>query len=465
MNVCDQVVEKGLCIGCGLCAGVCPRERLRMTFNSQGQYNPSETDVPCGTSCRLCLEVCPFSDHGDDEDALAADRWGGQAGVKHRPAVGYYRGSYAGFSRVGEHRSRGSSGGLATWLLESLLESRDVDRVVCVSPVSDSTRLFDYVACASASQVRRCSRSCYYPVEASRAIRLILREEGRYAITALPCVAKAIRRAQKRVPALRERIRYVLGLVCGQGKSACFAEYVCALGGGDPHRLRGVEFRVKDATRPAGDYGMRFRCADDKGTQREGVVFSRDGMGRLWGDRYFTPNPCNFCDDVFAECADVVFMDAWLPEYSRDSAGHSLVLVRDGTLDGRFRRETDRSEKLSLARIPIDKVIQSQLGVIWTKRPDVRRRIAWASESGTSVPRKRSRLLANGGLLGRDPLILAGWDISRRSGSAWIEVGKDKRLFEDRMRDCREAMDEARRRFARFKRINRLIERVRRFFL
>lgn len=33
------------------------------------------------------------------------------------------------------------------------------------------------------------------------------------------------------------------------------------------------------------------------------------------------PRACNYCDDVFAECADVTCMDAWLPEYSQDHRG------------------------------------------------------------------------------------------------------------------------------------------------
>ena len=44
---------------------------------------------------------------------------------------------------------------------------------------------------------------------------------------------------------------------------------------------------------------------------------------------YFKLNPCNYCDDVFAELADVVFMDAWLPKYSKDPLGHSLVINRN----------------------------------------------------------------------------------------------------------------------------------------
>ena len=464
MNVCDQVVKSDLCIGCGLCAAVCPRDHLRMAFDSQGQYGPLATSAPCAESCRLCLGICPFSDEGEDEDALAAELYAGDAEIKHKRATGYYRHSYVGFSQVDGQRAHGSSGGLATWLLDTLLDEGCIDYALCVTPVSGEGRLFGYTMCSSATEVRACGRSCYYPVEASRVIRQVLEREGRYAITALPCVAKAIRRAQQRLPKLRERIRYVVGLVCGQGKSAFFCEYACALGGGDPHGLQGVTFRIKDTTRPASDFGMRFLCSTDSGHRHEGVVFWKGHLGRVWGDRCFTPNACNFCDDVYAECADVTFMDAWLSRYSRDPAGHSLVLVRDRTLDDRFRRELDRPDALSLAPIPIGDVIKSQLGVIRAKRSDLGRRLAWARAAGKPVPRKRRHLLNGVGLLGRDALNRAGWEMSQRSGPLWAEVDKDKTRFDERIRPQREAVNAGLRHLARFKRFNRLIERLHRFF-
>jgi coenzyme F420-reducing hydrogenase beta subunit len=464
MNVCDHVVSRGLCIGCGVCAAVCPRRHLRIDFNSHGQYNAFPTDAPCAESCDLCLQVCPFSDSGEDEDALAAELYAGQAEIKHKQATGYCRGSYVGFSEVDGHRSDGSSGGLATWLLETLLDEDRVDYALCVSAVSDADRLFDYTVCSSPAEVRCCSRSCYYPVETSRVIRHVLEHEGRYAITALPCVAKAIRRAQKRLPKLRERIRYVLGLVCGQGKSAFFVEYVCALGGGDPHCLRGVTFRIKDPSRPASDYGMRFLCGREAGDRQEGTVFWKEGMGNVWGDRCFTPGACNFCDDVYAECADIVFMDAWLSRYARDPAGHNLVLTRDATLHNLLHRELDRPGILSLNRIEIDGVIKSQWGVAVVKRADLRRRIAWARKAGMPSIRKRDHLLKGLGPIGRNPLNRATWELSQRSGPLWTEVDKDKERFDAQTRKLREAADRARRHLVRFRRVNRLIGRLNRFF-
>lgn len=38
---------------------------------------------------------------------------------------------------------------------------------------------------------------------------------------------------------------------------------------------------------------------------------------------------CDFCDDVFAETADIALGDAWLPEYVQDGNGTNVVVTRN----------------------------------------------------------------------------------------------------------------------------------------
>jgi len=54
-NVCTEVVGKNLCIGCGICASICPRENLKIEFNRFGEYNALEIDNSCGEKC-FCHE-------------------------------------------------------------------------------------------------------------------------------------------------------------------------------------------------------------------------------------------------------------------------------------------------------------------------------------------------------------------------------------------------------------------------
>ncbi|HUU20337.1 MAG TPA: Coenzyme F420 hydrogenase/dehydrogenase, beta subunit C-terminal domain [Sedimentisphaerales bacterium] len=429
-NVCTEVVSKNLCIGCGICAIVCPRENLKIEFNRFGEYNALEIGNSCGEKCNLCLKVCPFFNNKDNEDTLGKKLFAETPGIKHTPETGYYIDSFVGYSNIKSHRENGASGGLATWTLEKLLTDNLVDHVACVSPNDNPEKLFKFKICNTPEEVRECSRSCYYPVETSEVIKHILSHKGRYGIIALPCMCKAVRLAMQLIPKLQRRVKFILGLVCGQTKSKFFAEYVCALGGGDPYSLNRITFRIKDSNRPASDFGMKWACRDRANRFSEGVVFWTEGMNRIWSDRYFTPKACNFCDDVFAELADVCFMDAWLPNYFRDSKGYNIVTVRNKELSNIFSRAADNGA-IERTYINIAEVIRSQQGVLDAKRGDLLERRYLAENEGQATPQKRFYLCKPRLSPVRKLLIKLTWKISQESSNKWSESGKSLQCFEE----------------------------------
>ncbi|MCC7555724.1 MAG: Coenzyme F420 hydrogenase/dehydrogenase, beta subunit C-terminal domain [Methanoculleus marisnigri] len=372
-TVIETVVQNNLCIGCGLCAALCPQGILAMQWNCYGEYNPVEVN-PCTTECGLCLKVCPFADSGENEDIIAERLYGAVPGIQHLSETGYYLAAYVGYSE--RHRPTSASGGMATWLLETLLAEGIVDHVICVAPTGDPERLFTFRVFDTAEEVRTGAGSAYYPVEMSEVIRQILEVPGRYAATGLPCFIKAIRLAQQRNKKLRERIVVTVGLVCGQLKSRQFTEYIAARAGvqGD---VVGVRYRGKSPDHPASNYHYVFTAADGK----EQRIFWNEGISEAWTNRWFTPEACNYCDDVFAECADVTCMDAWLPEYSRDSRGTSLLLVRSPAV----REVLERGQGASLDPIPVERVVLSQARVVAVKREH----LAYRLYLDRDVPEKR----------------------------------------------------------------------------
>jgi coenzyme F420-reducing hydrogenase beta subunit len=59
-----------------------------------------------------------------------------QSSAAFHENIGWHRRCFAGFARIGDHRSRAASGGLVTWCLDSLLNNGLVDKtsVVGLSP-------------------------------------------------------------------------------------------------------------------------------------------------------------------------------------------------------------------------------------------------------------------------------------------------------------------------------------------
>jgi len=448
MNVIQKVVEKGWCIGCGMCAAVCPKNRLEIHWNKRGEYNPVEVDrcADCPEGCSLCYQVCPTHGKTKNETDIGQEWYGSVNGIQHTDETGYYLSAYVGYSDKNDHQKNGASGGIATWTLETLLETGAIDTVAAVGHTTDPDKLFEFKICKTSEDIRACSRSAYYPVETSQVIRHILHNDGTYAIIGLPCVCKAIRLAQDKFPKLKQRIKYVLGLTCGHQCSKFFAEYICALGGGNPHELKEFIFRKKDLTQPAYNLAMYFRSGKGKDVVSRQVLWN-DGVGFAYVNGYFQLPSCFYCDDVFGECADVTFMDAWLPEYKnkKQTEGHNLVLVRDLRIDV-YIQKAIRND-LPIAQLPVEKVIKSQHVVLDRKR---RRN----SDPSTS-PVLRSRLHKHPIIL-QPELMAVQKVISKTSSLQWNSSAKDFSDFSEAMFPLRKQLEKYQKR----QRLLRLPDRI-----
>jgi coenzyme F420 hydrogenase subunit beta len=419
-NVCSRTVRQDLCIGCGVCAGLCPTGHLVMDWTPEGLLQPTER-TRCLPKCVRCLAVCPFLEQTEDEDTLALSRFAQLPGVAHTPETGYYLSAYVGHAEG--YRERGASGGMASWFLAALLENGAVDRVICVRPHPNPARLFAYAVTASPEEVKAGAKSAYYPVELSEAVRTMLREDQRYAVIGLPCVLKALRLAMLADRRLRARVVVLAGLVCGQTKSRVFAEYLSRSQGVAPRQVRAFSFREKDASRPASSFQAQITSVDTTYRLPWAGLYSQ-----TWLSGEFTPRACRFCDDVFAEVADVAFMDAWLPRYEQESRGTSIVLVRSPQAQALLRDGLSQS-KVFLRPIAMEEVIGSQEGVVEQKRTQLAQRLWLAGKEGASLRKRvvpaRPAWLRQQLLVAKEDLRAASHAAARAAdgaGGDWMEV-------------------------------------------
>jgi len=221
----------------------------------------------------------------------------------------------------------------------------------------NSVPLFKFSVIKNADELTRARSSAYYPLTLEAVLKEMSRYEGRYAISALPCFAKALRLAASKNPRLKSRISFIIGLVCGQGKGAGFTHKLADLAFKERKQLAAVNYRYKIAGKSAMSFGFKFRATDGG----EAIDDRSSSAFVYWSSRAFTPLACNACTDVFAKCADVVLMDAWLQSEMSEWRGTSLVITRTAQIDALFSQPTKQArEAIFCERISAAEVQRSQ---------------------------------------------------------------------------------------------------------
>ncbi|UFH59220.1 Coenzyme F420 hydrogenase/dehydrogenase, beta subunit C-terminal domain [Sulfurovum mangrovi] len=357
-NIIQTTVLKDQCIGCGTCDAVCPVDVLKMDFNSIGMYEPIESEG-CLDKCTLCMDACPFVEENKDEKELAKNIYENEDNILFHKDLGYFVNTYEVHKKDTTERLKSASGGAGHSLLKNLLEQQAVDTILTIESNNDPDKLFKFSHFKEIKELEKIRGSVYYPTEMSEVLDYVIKNDGKYAITTLPCFAKAIRLAQEKNSKLRKRIKFVIGLVCGQMKTKEFTHALAknAIG---TDRLKTVNFRVKQENKSAMNFGFEFTSIDQKKVNR---LSNADMPSKLWGSRAFTPNACNSCTDVFAHCADIVLMDAWLPNYMKDYKGHSLVVARTNETSKILKNASD----IDVKEIAYEKVFLSQKPVVDNK--------------------------------------------------------------------------------------------------
>lgn len=406
-----DVVRSGLCIGCGSC--VANRSGTTMRWDKFGQLKPHGPADWYGTPDAAFTATCPFSPGAVDEDVIADAAY--PASTHRAATIGRFEASYVGHVSEDGFRPEGSSGGMVTWVAAELLRTGAADAVAHVSPVADrqvGDPFFRYRLSRTTEDLRSGAKSRYYPIELSEVIAVIRATPGRYAVVGVPCFIKAINLLRRADPVIAERVTHTLGLFCGHMKSARLVESFAWQLDREIGQVRAVDYRLKDATRPANWYRAQLALRNGESVGQDWWHLA-DGD---WGAGFFQNSACNMCDDVVAETADIAFGDAWVEPYSSDGRGTNVVIVRSPAIHAMVERAM-ADGRLSLSEVDAAFIADTQAAGFRQRREGLAYRLTW-SRSGLT-PRKRVAPSA-GGLRWRRRLVYRSrWWISRLSHSVF----------------------------------------------
>lgn len=361
-----------LCCGCGVCAAICPQNCIEMRLDENLQYKPF-VDCEVCNNCGLCVNVCIEN----QETNVNVERtfMETHSNSTENRFLGAFFNCYVGHVTRIEDRLASASGGLLTAILEELLRRNFVDAVVVVgeSSYERTGKFFDATIVENVEGVHLNRGSKYYPIEYSQVLKEIeSKKDRRYAIVALPCTTLAIRKAQ--LNKKLQNVRYVLSPVCGHGVSAAYTEFLLKSNDISPHSVTKISYRDKTKISKATDYNFVAEYKTAKGTKIKRLGFVSSDVGKIWCNYLFTPTKCFFCKDFAGEVSDASFADAWLPEYSQDVNGTSLMIVRNAEIHSLIK-EMVNEDKLHLSSITPEKIMKAQRDALHFKKELIKGRV------------------------------------------------------------------------------------------
>lgn len=374
-----DIVENDLCIGCGVC--ISESDDSSMIWNKYGFLVP---DISKSFK-EDAIKICPFNPNPEqevqDEDSLA------ELFLPDTPfkdsKIGNYFQIYVGYSSV--FRKTSSSGGIGTYISEQLLKQKIVDHLFVVK---ESEGRYTYRWVSEAEQLKETSKTRYFPVSMEKLFLEIDKRPGKVAVSGIPPFLKAIRLKQYYYPKYREKIPFLIGIICGGWKSSFFTDYLAQKSGIEGNYMN-PQYRIKDEESFALDYS--FGAFDE--TEQFHQMKMREA-GDMWGTGLFNSNASDFSDDVTAELGDISLGDAWIRPYMTDGRGTSLFVNRSIIAEKLIKQGIANGE-LHLEILSPEKFILSQSGAFRHRREGLKFRIDELRKKKSIVPYKRKRILKN----------------------------------------------------------------------
>ena len=289
-------IKTDLCSHCGTCAGICPVGAICNMSNCITVN--SEKCIDCG----LCTAVCPA------EGYVLSDLTIGD--IKDVP-------KFVASSKDNDITVKASSGGFVTQVLLSLLETGNITAAAVVVTGDDLTESSaKYIVTSQKEDILTARRSKYTQASIDRVLEYIKCNDGKYAVVGLPCQLYAVSKAMERIPTLRNRIAYKIGMVCGYTyEESCIDGLLKVLGATREETESIIGWREGGLP---GKFSVKL-----KNGKTLSMPFADEHSVDV---TYFAQNRCLLCKDCLCEYGDVVCAD--IGGWAKRS---TLVMVRTET--------------------------------------------------------------------------------------------------------------------------------------
>ena len=261
-------------------------------------------------------------------------------------------------------------------ILIHLLEDGVIDGAIVTKAAFDKGYGAETFVAETPEEVLNAKSSIYAPTSPLAAIGKI-ESEKRYAFVGLPCHVQGLKKLMAVDAKVAKAVKFSLGLFCGRGVTSNATEFLLDKFAEGARDVRKIRYRGNGWP---GGLSVEYRNG------RKYFIPHNSYWPNYLSPYFFCPYRCLACSDFAAEYADISIGDAWLPEVTEiDSIGTSIAVVRNEKMD-RHLKKMEKNGRITLHPTTIEKVVQSQQGIILRKKHSVAHRIALMKRINKPLP-------------------------------------------------------------------------------
>lgn len=346
-----DVVRGNLCLGCGACAFICPKQGITLADVLEEGIRPVVGDVDC-TGCTECLRVCPGVEtvvpslnEASPFPAAITQAWG--------PVLELWEGH----ATDPEIRFHGSSGGLLTALSLFCLEQKGMHGILHIGqdpeqPLRNATGMS-----RTRAELLSKTGSRYAPASACDRLDLIETGPGPCVFIGQPSEVCALDKARKLRPALDAKVGLTLSFFCAGSPARLGTVRLIEKLGLDPARVKDLRYRGR------GWPGMFSVTLKGESTPARQITYQES-----WGFvQAYRPWSVKLWPDGTGEWADIACGDAWHRPPQPGDAGSSLIVIRTENGRGIFR-EAMAAGAVEARPATVDMLAKAAAGLLEKKR-------------------------------------------------------------------------------------------------